>query len=268
MRSILLYANEDAWTLQRLEAALRIATTCDSHVHCLQLTSADEYVFADSFGGVYPMLDLLRDVRAQEEAFQQQIEARLSREGARWTWINEARVPSGAPLKRLNLIDLSIVSLVNEPETSGSTPAPARLAMQSDTPILAILPHGRPFDTRGDVMVAWNGSPEAARALRAAVPLIRFASSVTIVEVIEHRGQRSAIDAAEYLGYHDIKAEVREHLIDQEAVADALRRAAIETAASYIVMGAYGKSRLRERVLGGVTASLTKDSPCSLLMSH
>jgi nucleotide-binding universal stress UspA family protein len=268
MRSILLYANEDAGSIVRLEAALQLAATFDSHLHCLQLTSADEYVYLDPFGGVYPMFELLNDIRAQESEFQAKIEARLSRAGARWTWLNEVRDPQGASLDRMNLIDLAVVSLVDDPERPELAPAPARLALQTDTPILAVASQGPAFDVRGNVMVAWNGSPEAGRALRAAVPLLAPAASVTIVQVIEHHEQRNAFDAAEYLGYHDIKAEVREQFNEQGPVADALRRAVIETGASYLVMGAYGKPRMRERVFGGVTQSFAKQSPCSLFMTH
>jgi len=268
MRSILLYANEDTDTLTRLEAALSIASMFQGHLQCLQVTSASEYVFVDPFGGAYPMLDVLNDIGAEEKKFQSQIEARLGRAGASWTWINEARDLQRPILDLMKLVDLAVVSIGSEAELSQQTPAAARLAIRVNTPVLAVSSRGTPFDLRGPALIAWNGSPEAARALRAAVPLISAAASVTIVEIVEGESSYRAFDAAEYLGYYGIKPEVREQRTDGETVADALRRAALEIGATYIVMGAYGKPRLQEQIFGGVTQSLSDQSPCSLLMAH
>ena len=268
MRSLLLYANDDSGTLVRLEAALSVAEVLNSHLHCLQMTYSSDYIFVDPFGGIYPMVDILDDMRSKEDQFRAQLEGRLERAGARWTWINAPGNPLGASLDRMKLIDLAIVSIGTDAEAEEPTMAAARLAIRTETPVLAVATEGVPFNLRGNVLVAWNGSTEAARALRAAVPLVKNAASVTIVQVVEDGDWRGAIEAAEYLGYHDIKAEIRQQGNEEGSVADALRRAAVEIDASYIVMGAYGKPRVQERIFGGVTRSFSKKSPCSLFMAH
>jgi len=268
MRSILLYANHDSGTVDRVEAALTIAAAFNSHIHCLQVTPFNNYVVMDPFGGVYAMSRILEQLRAEEAKNQAEVEGRLRRAGASWTWINETSDPEGAALDRMNLVDIAIVSIGGEADESAHTPAAARLAIRTNTPILGISSEGPRLDVGGNAMVAWNGSPEASRALCNAVPLLALASRVTIVEVTEDHSGFPALEAAQYLGYHDIKAEVREHPKAEDSTSDALRRAAVEIEASYIVMGSYGHSRLHERVFGGVTKDFSRTSPCTLFLSH
>ena len=268
MRSILLYANQDPGTVSRVEAALAIAAAFNSHIHCLQVTPYDDYVVVDPFGGAYAVAELVADLREREAKNRAEIEGRLARAGASWTWISEAGDPRGTALDQMNLVDLAIVSIGTELEGARRAPAAARLATHTNTPILGIPPSGPPIHVGGEAMVAWNGSPESCRALCNAVPLLRIASNVTIVHVPENGQGRSAIEAAEYLGYHDIKAEIRERPRGGQEVHESLRQAAREIGAAYIVMGAYGRPRLQERIFGGVTLDFSLRSPCSLFMSH
>ena len=268
MRSVLLYANRDAGTIDRLEVALTVAAAFNSHIHCLQVTPYNNFVVMDPFGGVYGMAEMLADIREREIENQNELQARLERAGASWTWINENGDPQGAALDRMDLMDLAGVSTGGEGDLPDHAPAAAKLATRTDTPILAVASDGPRIDVGGNVMVAWNGSPEVSRALRHAVPLLKFARNVTIVRIAEDRAGRPLVDAAQYLSYHDIKSEIREQPRDDEMVHDALRRAALELEANYIVMGAYGRPHLRERMFGGVTLDFSQHSPCSLFMSH
>ena len=267
MKSILLYANKDAAILDRLDAALNIAAAFDSHLHCLQVTPYEDYVVTDPFGGAYPAMELVEAIRAKEAANRSDMEGRLQRAGACWDWADETGNPDGTALDRMNLVDLAVVSLPGD-ENPHRSPAIAKLATRAATPVLAVASGGARFDVGGKVLVAWNGSAEASRALVQAAPLLKRAANVYIATVAESSDMPSAILAAEYLGYHGIKAEVGDEPLGDGTVSDAILCAAEETGSSYIVMGAYGHSRLRETIFGGVTRSLCERSPYSLFLAH
>jgi len=119
------------------------------------------------------------------------------------------------------------------------------------------------------IVVAWNGSLQAARAINGAMPLLRQAEKVSIfapsedTEAINYR--RGLI---EHLSWHGIEAEYL-HTDDKPAdVGKALTNSAAATHATMIVMGAYSHSRIREAVLGGVTRHVLKHTDIPVLMMH
>ncbi len=266
MKSLLLYANKDSGTLDRLDAAITIASSFNSHIHCLQVTPYEAYVVTDPFGGVYPARNILDDILAEQKSNRQDLEARLDRAGVSWDWLDETGDPRSTAIDNMTLVDAAIVSLATQ-EDLPQSPAAARLATETNTPVLAIA-NGRRFDLGGTAVIAWNGSAEASRAVCLAVPLLSKADSVQIVIVSEGDQGLPPLAAAEYLGYHGIKAEVREHRLGDDSVSEAILNIADQLAASYIVMGAYGHSRFREAVLGGVTSTLCERSPFSLFLAH
>jgi nucleotide-binding universal stress UspA family protein len=142
-----------------------------------------------------------------------------------------------------------------------------RLIVQSPVPLLAVPREASQFDPNGPMMVAWNGAPEAANAVRHGLALLKSAASVHIVSVAEEASGLPAADVAAYLSRHGIHAEVLERRAEP-SVEDALIAAARELGASCIVMGGYGHSRMRELVFGGVTRAMLKGSPFPLFLSH
>ncbi|RSZ56375.1 universal stress protein [Massilia atriviolacea] len=122
------------------------------------------------------------------------------------------------------------------------------------------------------ITVAWNASPEAVRAIVSALPMLRRASQVDLVLFDpagegELHGAEPGADIALYLARHGVAVEVTV----QQAGADegaALRAFGAARNADLIVMGAYGRSRLREIVLGGMTRSMLADSAIPLWMAH
>ncbi len=121
------------------------------------------------------------------------------------------------------------------------------------------------------VMVCWDGSRPAARAIGDALPLLERAARVEVVIVTNERGKQDEIqgvDMGQHLARHGLNVEVERITGGDIDVADALLSHAADSSADFIVMGGYGHSRLREFVLGGVTHSILRSMTVPALMSH
>jgi nucleotide-binding universal stress UspA family protein len=146
------------------------------------------------------------------------------------------------------------------------------IVMQSGRPVLIAPP--KPVKAMGDrVMIAWKDGPEAARAVAAAMPILSHARHVTIVSVSENDSRAdsdrvSAENAAEYLRWHGIKAKIQVSNSPATSISEKLEEIAFDLDADMLVMGAYGHSRMREFVFGGVTKDLLRACAVPLFMTH
>ena len=121
------------------------------------------------------------------------------------------------------------------------------------------------------VMVCWDGSRPAARAIGDAVPMLERAKAIEIVVVTGERDKSGEITGANmkrHLARHGINVEIKRIAAGSADVQTAILAHAADSGADLIVMGGYGHSRLREFILGGVTRSILKSMPVPVLMSH
>ena len=144
---------------------------------------------------------------------------------------------------------------------------------ESGRPIL-LLPQGTvAFPTVRKVMLAWDASVEAAKAVREAIGLMQAAETVDAVLIdpvpsFEGHGPEPGADLAAYLGRHGITATVHRLPKEGRETGELLRRTAVDLGADLIVMGGFGHSRLRERIFGGTTTSMLKNVGVPVLMAH
>ena len=121
------------------------------------------------------------------------------------------------------------------------------------------------------VVIAWDLSKSAARAVGDAIPMLKRAKAVHVLTV---RGEKDipfadpAVPLIDYLAAHDITAATREVETQDRHVGAAILGNAAETMADLLVMGAFGHSRLREFVLGGATKKVLDAATVPLLMAH
>jgi nucleotide-binding universal stress UspA family protein len=146
---------------------------------------------------------------------------------------------------------------------------PNDLVMQVGRPLLVVPPSVRWLDLRS-ALVAWKDGAEARRAIAGALPLLRKAGEVVVAAIAQDENDRSemlrqADDVVSWLARHGIQASS----MAPEGIGNAqirLDRIAGDITAGFVVAGAYGHSRFREWVLGGVTQHLVQqDARCSLL---
>jgi nucleotide-binding universal stress UspA family protein len=151
--------------------------------------------------------------------------------------------------------------------------SPKDLVMQAGRPLL-VVPDGVNWLDLRSVLVAWKDTPEARRAVADALPMLRKAGEVTIVEIPEDDDARSTVmarvtDVAAWLARHGISAIARvSDGARHETAAALLETVAGDVGAGLIVAGAYGHSRFRELILGGVTQYLVTQSARCVLLSH
>jgi nucleotide-binding universal stress UspA family protein len=167
--------------------------------------------------------------------------------------------------------DLSIVGQA-EPERSAVEEVIAEAALfESGRPVI-IVPYIQKDPLKLDrVMLCWDGSRAATRAIADAMPLLKKAGQVEVVIVTNERGKRDEIegaDMAQHLARHGLKVDVKRTVLGDIAVADVILSHAADVGSDFIVMGGYGHSRLREFVLGGVTRSIMHSMTAPVLMSH
>ena len=260
MRSILVSADRLPGMEARLESALSIARAHQGHITLLVDTPVVRYVAMDPMGGSYVATDALKQAIADDDAAAGKIEERLSREDVPFDVVRSEAEPVEALAKAARLADLVIVS-----RASGLA---GDLALSSRTPVLALGEKSILPSPLGVACVAWDGGDEAACALRHAVPLLVDCGKVQVVTVAEKPGGFPPTEALRYLSRHGVKAELNE-LPRRGSTEETLAVAVGQAGADVLVMGAYGKSRMREYLFGGVTRYFLdrQDGP-ALLLAH
>jgi len=160
--------------------------------------------------------------------------------------------------------------LISDPLAQAS---PKDLVMQAGRPLLVVPDNFGWFDLRS-VLVAWKDTPEARRAVADSLPMLRKARDVTVAEIPEQDGGRPASlsrvrDVVGWLSRHGVTASQLVPDVDENRdVTVQLDGIAADVGAAVIVAGAYGHSRFREWILGGMTQHLiTKPARC-VLLSH
>jgi nucleotide-binding universal stress UspA family protein len=160
------------------------------------------------------------------------------------------------------------------PEAVSLVPAlAADVALSCGRPTI-VAPYVANATTLGEqVLVAWDGSREAARAVNDALPILERATSVTVLSVNppqtgDDTRRLAGADIALHLARHGVKAEVASRVISEISVGDALLNEIADKGIDLLVMGAYGHSRLRELVLGGATRQILGSMTVPVLISH
>jgi nucleotide-binding universal stress UspA family protein len=282
IKSILVPATGDIFDDAVMETALRVAQLTTAHIQlCYFRTPSWELADTPGYSAwamgaaVAPALAQL-DVRIEQECGQ-----------ARMRFVEICRRKGVAVVERAGgatSITASWYETDDQPETlayhahhcdlvvvgrpehsNGLTRSQLDAALsEGGRPLLVAASMARSSLT-GTVFVCWKETPESARAVSAALPLLEAAQRVIIAHVTEEIDPSPLSAVAGYLERHGIAAETR-LLPRRGSVADTLAAAADAHQADLIVLGAYGHSRARERVFGGCTRGFLADARVPVLM--
>lgn len=277
-KTILVHVDESTHVDARMEIAANIAVTENAHLIGAATTGVSRFFYAAAASNM--------DTPAVIDSYLETVRQRA--EGALKKFENIARKigvasyesrladddAAGGISLQARYCDLAVLGQYDPEESSSSinSDLPEYVIMNSGCPVL-IVPHAGSFKSVGErVLIAWNASMEARRAVHNAIPLLKRAKVVEVAvfnpaSQPDAHGQQPGADIALYLARHDIKVDV----IQQETEGDignALLSRATNLTSDLLVMGCYGHSRFREILLGGATRTVLESMTIPVLMSH
>ncbi|MFD2207811.1 universal stress protein [Kiloniella antarctica] len=257
----------------RLEAALQLTRKLDgTHIMGVHALKTPEAILSGAPHGVvgyFPeeIIENQRElIKNQALELKEYFEANVSKIGSSHEWRQHEGREVDIVAFHARFTDLTIISQVkgrfaDELEFSGS------LLMESSLPILAVPETKIPEDMIENILIAWDGSAEASRAVQGAIPLLRMAKKIILLSVgLPDEGNIPQEDIAAHLLRHDVSCD--RLVVDSPFPEDIIMATAKEQNVGLIVAGAWGHSRIREMIFGGVTKSLFSNQKIPVLLSH
>ena len=259
----------------RLGLACDLAAGMDAHLIGVCAAAATAPPMDDLYSGgamLGEALTLFRDfaeaeVGAAHARFQELTYVRRHQS----EWRGRIGLPADTIIHEARGADLVIVGRRTS-RAPGHGVDPADVLMAIGRPVLVVPPRPIRDPVGRPAVIAWKDSAEAQRAAAAALPLLRHASAIHVLEVCEpdatEGSERRTADIVAWLGRHGIAADRHSHEPGAEGIAQDILAFAETHTAGLIVAGGYGHARLREWALGGVTQDLLGSAPMSVLLSH
>ena len=270
IQDILVHIDNSKMCDARLQAAVTLAQQHNAHITGLYLMPQ---VLVPTYAEVHVPADILQtqtnQLKANAARAEQQFKTATSGCMAQWLAVQGDVVTE---LMRQALYTDLIV--VGQPQDSSIFSAyadiPDQVVMGAVRPVLAIPYIGAKSTIGQRIMVAWNASREAARAVADALPLLEQAEQVDVVAVNppSSSGDIPCADVCHYLARHGVKTEASQTVAKDIDIGDVLLSRAADQGTDLLVIGAYGHTRFRETILGGVTKQLLEHMTIPVLLSH
>ncbi|HWK84781.1 MAG TPA: universal stress protein [Caldimonas sp.] len=277
-KTIVVQLDRGARCARRIELAIRLAAAHGSRLVGIAATGSPDAVVSvnravpDNVECVVLSADTLRDeAAALARAFERQC-------AAAGVASCEGRVVDAGEVEALirngRCSDLVVIGQTDPRAGVEGVPAdlPEQALLHSGAPVLIVPWAGEFREPARRALVAWKGSREAARALRDALPMLRRAEHVKLLELGEDgaapaQGGDDVEAAGRWLASHGVAADTRFEVSTIDVPEMLLSRAA-DFSADLIVMGGYGHARMREWALGGATRHLLAHMTAPTLMAH
>jgi nucleotide-binding universal stress UspA family protein len=276
-KNLLVHVDDSKACAARVRAAIDLAIAHDAHltgVYIVTDPSPASFVQSQLPPGTLDMLRQQSQERAEavlarftEAAKRNQISFESRTDRVLYTAIAEALAT------HTRYADVVILGQADPEDTVLPRYLPEEVTLASGRPTL-VIPYIGPQATLGQrVTVAWDASREAARAVNDALPILTRAQAVNVVAVNPREkpfghGEQPGADIAVHLARHGIKVEVQRIESRDVDVANIILSHVADQSSDLLVMGAYGHSRLRELVLGGVTRTILHDMTVPVFMAH
>jgi len=275
-RTILVHINDKRRAETLLQPTIELATRYNSH-----LIGLHAYASLPAPPIAIPFTaKTLAGVAAAEHENAAQIAAIFSRMAERKQFVadwqllkvSHLELPS-AVMERGRAADLIIAGQTDPDwDLSPLLDFPELLALESGRPVLVVPYVGRYPSVGRNVVVAWKAGRESARAVFDALPFLRDAENVHILEIKEHADQKSTLapdtSIAASLARHGIKPTIHTSVAADISIGDEILSRLADIDADLLVMGAYGHGRMRQLVFGGVTRHIARHMTVPTLFSH
>ncbi len=271
-RTLLVHADNSAASETRTIATFELAGRLEATV--IGLAAGLVRPVVDPYSGAVAGL-ALESERDELEAELKAAAAKFSALATKATVPHEFRTaidfPTQAMIAAASAADLIIVGR----EKTGfaydayADVAPGDVLMGSGRPILVLPPEATAINP-SSILVAWKGTREARRALSDALPFLKKAEKVVVVEIANDTDDADAelVDVRAFLKGHKVEAIAKRVAPRKSSAEEQLLAIAKEEGADLLVAGGYGHARLREWMFGGVTRALLRDSPLPVFLSH
>jgi nucleotide-binding universal stress UspA family protein len=272
IKSILLHLTQDSRNDARTETALHLALAQGAQIVALY-TILPLQMPTYTEGYITPEIMDRYDQESQElaagakEIFTKAAEAA----GVAFEWRTIEGLHFDSVAFNAHYSDLVVIGqpAPGDERAPGTAGLPGELVLSSGRPVLVVPYAGRFAEIGKRILVAWNGTREAARAVQDAMPLLQQADEVAVFGLNMARAEHiPGADIATHLARHGVRARVESSVAQDIAVSDALLNAISDLGYDMLVMGAYGHSRMRELALGGVTREILQHMTVPVLMSH
>jgi nucleotide-binding universal stress UspA family protein len=259
----------------RLEAAGQIAERFDAAIVGIAASQFSPPLYFTSGRLAQELIDEGRaSIRKRIGELEGQFREAASKRAKQVEWRSAIDFPARYILREAHCADI-IVSGGDKGTLADALAAasPKDLVMQAGRPLLIVPDSADWLDLR-NVLVAWKGTTEARRAIADALPMLHKARNVTVAEILEEEGSPSAAasrvrDVIAWLSRHGVSASERVAEKDgNQGAAAQLDGIAADLGAGLVVAGAYGHSRFRETILGGMTQHLITHTARCVLLSH
>ncbi|MCC7271570.1 MAG: universal stress protein [Alphaproteobacteria bacterium] len=271
---ILVHVDDRPSAETRMALALTLARRHGAHLAALYLFGAPPlpgYVAAELPASV---LDGMREAAFERaRAAESRMRRLADAAGIALEWRPVEAVDPGPAVLHGRYADLNIVGQDDPDQSTPYDGLVEEVVLGSGRPVLAVPYAGRFDDVGSNVLIAWNASREAARAVHDVLPLVQPKARINVLAVDPNRteaggGAMPGADIATHLARRGLAVEASQFVTESISVGDLLLSRAADLSADLIVMGAYGHSRVREVVLGGVTRHLLAHMTVPVLMSH
>ncbi|HVL76904.1 MAG TPA: universal stress protein [Noviherbaspirillum sp.] len=280
-KTILVHVDKDQHAAERIALASRIANAQNAHLVGVAPTGVSRLVYQTRYvydgGRMASNLDEHLDrLRAEAASALNAFEAEVDKIGARSFESRPVDDEAGAAISlQARYADLVVLGQYDPEHASAVTMSdfPEFVVMNSGRPVL-LVPYTGHFPEAGKrVMIAWDASTSATRAVTAAIPLLKQAAQVDVVvfngeSSDEGHGEQPGADIALYLARHGVQVNVVRQKTSGIDVGNALLSMASDLGSDMMVMGGYGHSRFREILLGGVTRTVLQSMTVPVLMAH
>lgn len=276
-KTILVHVDQSRHVERRIRAAAAIANAENAHLIGIALTGVSRFVYKAGTANLQDAslkahMDFLH-VRANAALAQFEQTARQMGVQSFEQRLVDDDAGTGVSLAA-RYADLVVIGQTDPQEPSPSVMAgfPEYVMMNCGRPVLMVPYAGEARLAPQRILVAWDASMEATRAVTCATPLLKRASNVDLAvfnpqEQGDAHGAQPGADIALYLTRHGVNVNVTQQDTEID-VGNALLSLAAERGSDLIVMGGYGHSRLREIMLGGTTRTVLESMTVPVLMAH